>query len=47
MRKLTTEEFVQKAIEKHGDRYDYSKVDYKNSTDKVIIMCSSPRLLVL
>ena len=34
-----TEEFIKKAIEKHGDRYDYSKVEYINSSTKVIIIC--------
>jgi len=24
----------------HGDRYDYSLVDFKTTTDKVIIICS-------
>lgn len=38
-RKLTTEEFVQKAREVHGDKYDYSKVDYKNKDSKVCIIC--------
>ena len=37
--KLTTEEFIKRAIEKHGDRYDYSKVDYKNIGTKVTIIC--------
>lgn len=36
---LTQEEFINKAIEVHGDRYDYSKVEYKNYTTKVIIVC--------
>ena len=39
MRKLTTEEFIKKAIEIHGDRYDYSLVDYKTSVKKVKIIC--------
>lgn len=39
MRKLTTEEFVQKSREVHGDKYDYSKVDYKSGKDKVCIIC--------
>jgi hypothetical protein len=39
MRKLTTEEFVQKAKEVHGDKYDYSKVEYKNTREKVCIIC--------
>lgn len=38
-RKLTTEEFVQKAKEIHGDKYDYSKVDYKSTKEKVCIIC--------
>ena len=37
--KLTTEEFVQKAKEIHGDKYDYSKVEYKSSHTKVTIIC--------
>ena len=37
--KKTTEEFIQDAIKVHGDKYDYSKVEYKNSRDKVIIIC--------
>lgn len=37
--KLTTEEWVEKARGVHGDKYDYSKVDYKNAHSKVIITC--------
>jgi len=33
------EEFIEKAKEKHGDKYDYSKVEYINSNTKVIIIC--------
>lgn len=36
---MTTEEFIQKAKAIHGDKYDYSKVDYVNNHTKVIIMC--------
>ena len=36
---LTTEEFIKKAKEIHGDKYNYSKVNYKNSTTKVCIIC--------
>lgn len=36
----TTEEFVRKAVSKHGDRYNYSKVEYVNSRTKVCIMCT-------
>lgn len=34
-----TEAFIEKAIKVHGDKYDYSKVEYKNSKIKVIIIC--------
>ena len=39
MKKLTKEEFIKKSKKIHGDKYDYSKVDYKNSRDKVCIIC--------
>ena len=34
-----TEEFIKKAKEKHGDKYDYSKVEYTSSKEQVIIIC--------
>ena len=39
MRKLTTEEFIEKARQVHGDKYDYSKVEYKKAQEKVCIIC--------
>ena len=36
---LTTEQFIQRSIVVHGDRYDYSQVDYKTISDDVIIRC--------
>ena len=39
MAKLTTEEFIKKAREVHGDKYDYSKVEYVNTRTKVCIIC--------
>ena len=39
MRRLTTEEFKEKARTVHGDRYDLSRVDYKNAQEKVCIVC--------
>ena len=39
MKKLTTQEFIEKSLEIHGDRYDYSKVNYVDSRTKVIIIC--------
>ena len=38
-KKLTTKEFVEKAKQIHGDRYDYSKVEYKTTETKVCIIC--------
>ena len=35
----TTQEFIEKAREVHGNKYDYSKVDYKNASTKVCIIC--------
>ena len=37
--KLTTEEFVLKSKEVHGDKYDYSLVEYTKAKDKVKIIC--------
>lgn len=30
-KKLLNDEFIEKAIKKHGDKYDYSKVEYRQS----------------
>lgn len=38
-RKLTTEEFVSKAQEVHGDRYDYSETTYLGATAPLRIIC--------
>lgn len=38
-KKLTTEEFIEKAKKVHGDKYDYSKVVYVNNRTKVCIIC--------
>ena len=36
---LTTEIFIEKSNIKHNNKYDYSKVDYKKSNIKVVIIC--------
>jgi len=36
---ITTEEFIKRAKEIHGDKYDYSKTIYKNRRTKLIITC--------
>lgn len=38
-KKMTSETFAEKAREVHGDKYDYSRVDYKNNHTKVEIIC--------
>ena len=35
----TTKEFIEKCKKIHDNKYDYSKVIYKNSREKVIIIC--------
>lgn len=36
---ITKANFIEKAKEIHGDKYDYSKVSYSKVTDKVCIIC--------
>ena len=37
--KLTTADFIERARVVHGDKYDYSLVDYKSAHGKVRIIC--------
>ena len=37
--KITTQSFVERAKSIHGNKYDYSKVEYINMTTKVCIIC--------
>ncbi len=39
MKKLTQEEFINKAKLIHGDKYDYSLVEYKNARTNIKIFC--------
>ena len=39
MKRLTTEEFINKAKQVHGDKYIYSKTTYLNNKTKIIIIC--------
>ena len=39
MIKYDTNKFIEKSKLKHGDKYDYSLVDYKNDRTKVLINC--------
>lgn len=38
-KKLTTEEWIARAKEKHGDKYDYSKSIYTGSQNKITVTC--------
>ena len=33
------EKFIEKARNRHGNKYDYSKVEYRGSKEKVCIIC--------
>ena len=35
----TQEEFINECTKIHNNKYDYSKVDYKNTSSKIIIIC--------
>lgn len=39
MKKLDKEQYIKSCIDKHGDRYDYSLVEYKNVSTKILIIC--------
>lgn len=39
-RNKTNIEFINKSIDVHGDKYTYEKVNYVNTTTKVVIMCT-------
>ncbi|MBR6516657.1 MAG: hypothetical protein IKT40_07340 [Bacilli bacterium] len=39
MLRKTTEEFIKEARLRHGDKYDYSKVNYINTHTKICIIC--------
>jgi hypothetical protein len=38
-KRLNNEPFIEKSIDIHGDRYDYSMVCYKNNKTKIKIIC--------
>lgn len=39
MKRLTVEEFIRRAVKLYGDKYCYSKVEYRNSSTKVCVIC--------
>lgn len=46
MKKLTTEDFIEKAENIHGNRYNYSEANYINNITKVIIICPNHQYFV-
>ena len=38
-KKLTLENFIEKSLKTHGEKYNYSKVEYINNSTKVCIIC--------
>jgi hypothetical protein len=40
-KKRTTKDFIELALKKHSDKYDYTKVEYIDSLTKVIIICKT------
>ena len=40
MKKLTNDEFIAKSKNIHGEKYNYSQVEYKTSHSKIKIICS-------
>jgi DNA-directed RNA polymerase subunit M/transcription elongation factor TFIIS len=38
-KKISKEEFIERANEIHNHKYDYSLIDYKNTTTNIIIVC--------
>lgn len=45
-KKITTEEFIERAKKVHGDRYDYSEVNYVDSKTKVKIRCKDHNIIL-
>lgn len=46
MKKLTTNDFILKSKEKHGDKYDYSESEYIDSKTNVKIICPNHGLFL-
>ena len=41
---LTTNEFIERAISIHGEKYDYSKTQYVNTSTNVLIICNKHKI---
>lgn len=38
-KRMSQNEFIRRAVERHGGKFDYSLVDYRNSVTPVIVVC--------
>ena len=38
-KRMDSDDFISRAISIHGEKYDYSKVEYKNNNTKICIIC--------
>lgn len=47
MKRLTTEEFIEKAKNIHGDKHDYSLVEYINADTKIKVICKEHNIMFL
>lgn len=45
-KRLTQEEFIRRAKEVHGDKYDYSKVEYSSMNENICIICKKHRRIL-
>ena len=39
-KKMTTSEWISRAKSVHGDKYDYSRVQYLSAKEKVFLKCN-------
>lgn len=44
---INTQIFIERAIDKHGNKYDYSKVEYKKSNIKIEILCKQHKSFLI
>lgn len=40
---MSTQDFIERANQVHGNKYDYSKVEYTTSSSHVCIICHKKR----
>ena len=44
---FSKEDFIKKSLEVHGDKYDYSKAEYKNNKSEIILICKTHKEFIL